>query len=256
MKKQPVKLLYVLCFLLLFSGLASADSWEKGIIGEGEKWETEVLVYDTQKEGASVLLVGGVHGDEPAGSLAIKRLLDDLAIDKGKLVVIPEANKKALNQNLRYPPGGEDLNRAFTEEWGESWTAQLAKAIYGIIEKHDVNFVFDLHEARDFYRINPNSVGQTIIFNGHDEKILLAWDIAEKINPYLTTLEEFIVLSPTAGNSLTRRAYEDLGLTTFIIETTRKQPMETRITQQKMVVLTALNLLGLKEELELENFAE
>ncbi len=254
MNKTRMTILVLLLFGAFFSSNSTtAAVWEEDIIGIGKGWETEVYIYDTKKEGPSVLLVGGVHGDEPAGALAIKELLPELTIDIGKLVVVPEANKQALELDLRYPPGAEDLNRAFVEKEPESWTEKLAKEIYQLIEKHNIDFVFDLHEARDYYRINPDSVGQTIIFNGQGEEIFLAWDIADKINPLLFPIERFIILSPTARDSLTRRAHEELGLTTFIIETTRKQDLDVRIKQQKMVVLSALKLLGLKEDLKLED---
>ena len=47
-------------------GLA-APSAESGKIAAGTEWETEFYVVDSGIAGPTVLIVGGVHGNEPAG---------------------------------------------------------------------------------------------------------------------------------------------------------------------------------------------
>jgi hypothetical protein len=57
-----------------------------------------------------VAIVGGIHGDEPCGVIAIEALLEsDLSVERPiKLIV---ANERALDRDVRYID--EDLNRAF-----------------------------------------------------------------------------------------------------------------------------------------------
>ena len=59
-----------------------------------------------------LVIVGGIHGDEPCGVRAIERLLDDDpdVLCPVKLVV---ANERALEAGVRYIDA--DLNRAFTD---------------------------------------------------------------------------------------------------------------------------------------------
>lgn len=254
-RRNAVPYFLILILLLVFS-TQSEGAWEKGIIGSGEIYQTPYYVQDSNQEGYTLMLVGGVHGNEPAGAYALLELLEELTIDQGKLIVIPKANKQALEMNLRYPPGASDLNRAFTDKTPETWTEHLAAEIFDLVIAYEVDLLFDLHEARDYHRINPSSVGQTLLFNTTDEHVLLPWDIADIINPLLFPLERFILMSPTARDSLTRKVYQDLTITTMITETTLKQPMEVRITQQKMIVLSALYLLEMLDELDLPDINE
>ena len=57
-----------------------------------------------------VVVVGGIHGDEPCGPAAVEALLEaDLEVDRpAKLIV---ANEEAIDRGVRYVD--EDLNRAF-----------------------------------------------------------------------------------------------------------------------------------------------
>ncbi|WP_299233450.1 succinylglutamate desuccinylase/aspartoacylase domain-containing protein [Natronomonas sp.] len=57
-----------------------------------------------------VAIVGGIHGDEPCGSIAVETLLEaDLDVERPVKLVV--ANEKARAQGVRYVE--EDLNRAF-----------------------------------------------------------------------------------------------------------------------------------------------
>ncbi len=57
-----------------------------------------------------VAVVGGIHGDEPCGPLAIERVLaDEPAVERPVKFII--ANEEALAENVRYLEA--DLNRAF-----------------------------------------------------------------------------------------------------------------------------------------------
>ncbi|MGD1879282.1 MAG: succinylglutamate desuccinylase/aspartoacylase family protein [Kiloniellaceae bacterium] len=67
-------------------------------------------------EGPTVLLTGGVHGDEYEGPVALYRLyraLDPVEV-KGRLIILPALNAPALRAAARVSPlDGGNLNRAF-----------------------------------------------------------------------------------------------------------------------------------------------
>ena len=57
-----------------------------------------------------VAIVGGIHGDEPCGVIAIEALLEsDLSVERPVKLIV--ANERALDRDVRYID--EDLNRAF-----------------------------------------------------------------------------------------------------------------------------------------------
>lgn len=93
------KIALTLLFLYFFSYLQG----ETRKIAEGTLWETEYHIIDTCKPGPTILIIGGMHGNEPAGAVAAAQILN-WPIVKGKLVVIPRANVLALNANTRLSP--------------------------------------------------------------------------------------------------------------------------------------------------------
>ena len=87
-------------------------------IGQGESWETSYHVVDTGVEGPTVMVVGGLHGDEPAVILAGDRLVQAVTdIVRGGVILLPEANAAAIEAKKRLVDA--DLNRAFPR--GRAW---------------------------------------------------------------------------------------------------------------------------------------
>ena len=77
----------------------------------GTRWETEGCIADSGKPGAVVLILGGVHGNEPAGALAAAQVCT-FQPAAGKIVAVPRVNMPGLAAKLRYAPnGGGDMNR-------------------------------------------------------------------------------------------------------------------------------------------------
>lgn len=78
--------------------------------------------YEGEEKGPLIILIGGMHGNEPAGVKAIDLFLKMLEVEpitnvdfkfKGKVVGI-HGNLKAFNKGVRYFE--KDLNRQFTKE--------------------------------------------------------------------------------------------------------------------------------------------
>ncbi len=246
MKKNLCFFLSFFILILISFACLGEELWKEEIIGEGEKWETKGYVQSSDNSGFKVFIIGGIHGNEPAGFLAAEELLSEIKIQNGKVIIIPRANQKAINSDRRFPEGSQDLNRSFGKSSSTNWTESLAKEIFDFLGKFDVDIIIDLHESKDFYREDPKSVGQTIIYNGQGEKIIMFMELIETINEQLPPVQAFSLLSPSYPGSLTRFAYEELGIISIIVETTTKLPLEERIDQQKKIVLTTLNLLGLE----------
>jgi hypothetical protein len=74
-----------------------------------------------------LVVIGGIHGDEPSGVRAIERVLaDDPALQRPVKFIV--ANELALEQGVRYVDA--DLNRAFTDDTPtDAHERQLAKRL-------------------------------------------------------------------------------------------------------------------------------
>ena len=73
--------------------------------------------YDSGKKGPLLFITAGIHGNEPAGVVALQYVFSILEKEKpeiiGKVVGV-SGNLEALKQNVRFVD--EDLNRTWTEE--------------------------------------------------------------------------------------------------------------------------------------------
>ena len=125
----------------------------------------KITIYkiDSKNLGPRILLIGGTHGNEEAGSIALHRLInlykkDKFKIKKGSLIIIPSLNKCGLLFNSRYYSRiskDYDLNRLYGTNFF------VNSKVEKIIEKIDI--VVDLHEGWSFHKINKKSIGSTII---------------------------------------------------------------------------------------------
>lgn len=97
--------------------------------------------------GPHVLMLGAVHGDEPAGTLGLQRLLADLVagncqLAAGELTLIPVVNVRAAALNKRYVD--ENLNRLFMPHASPaSYEQELANSLLPYIAAAD--YTLDLH---------------------------------------------------------------------------------------------------------------
>lgn len=102
------------------------------------------------KENIDVLIIGGIHGDEPSGVYAIEELRKQLDPNNlQKTVGLLIANPKAVREDTRYTE--EDLNRLFntTEQIStKSYERELMEEITDLVETADA--VLSLHSTQSF----------------------------------------------------------------------------------------------------------
>lgn len=240
--------------LILISITSIAIGFERTqsthLLAEGTRFETEYHVIETGEEGPCVLVVGGMHGNEPAG-VAAARQIRDWPIERGRLIVVPRANKLGLEANTRYQPGVDsavrDLNRNFLVENGEvKPRGEIATALWNLVLEEKPNWVIDLHEGYEFNVSHEpknggsKSVGSSLIFSRKQSGMLeLADSILEEVNGTISNANrKWTALSsgPVKG-SLASACITQLEIPAVIIESTFKsQPLSLRSRQHRMVV--------------------
>jgi len=106
--------------------------------------------YAAPRPGPRLLVLGGVHGDETCGSVAIERLraeLDSgaLTLRSGQLTLVPVANPLARRQGTR--EGERNLNRNFRPgrpgQAPADYESRIAELLCPLIDRHEV--LLDLH---------------------------------------------------------------------------------------------------------------
>jgi N-alpha-acetyl-L-2,4-diaminobutyrate deacetylase len=110
--------------------------------------EIPIYVFNNGK-GPTLLLTGGVHGDEYEGQIAISRLAQtlDLATLQGRLILIPAVNMPAaLNGTRLSPIDGRDMNRCFPGNPKGTFSEMLAHFVDSRVLPH-VDVSVDMHTA-------------------------------------------------------------------------------------------------------------
>jgi succinylglutamate desuccinylase len=131
-------------------------------------------------------VIGGIHGDEPCGKIAIEKFLNqDFEIQKPVKLVI--ANKKALEKGKRYTD--TDLNRIFPgDQNSDLHEEKLAAEIMNELEGLKI---LDIHSTKSSSQVFA------ALSNLSDEKLELAKKAgAEKIshnsNEKINSIDEYI----------------------------------------------------------------
>ena len=235
----------LLGLFILGGGPSRSAAAEVIVIMGGTPYETTGYICRGNGPGRAALVLGGVHGNEPAGWQAAERLRD-LRPDQGLLLVIPQVNKRAVNAGERTLADIGDVNRAYPGSAAGTPAEQLAGEIVALLEKYQVSVFIDLHEAEDFHRRNPASLGQSLEFAENDASALLAMDAIAVINRQISDPEcQFTFLAHPVAGSGANYAGRQYGLAAFTVETASLQPLEQRINQHCLVVRALLQAAGL-----------
>jgi hypothetical protein len=212
-----------------------------------------VFVRTGAASGPTLLVVAGIHGNEPAPPHAAKALVTS-AIDRGRLVIVPEVNRAALAKKSRHTPGARflDLNRNFPVAGRPSPRGRLASELWRVVERERPDFVVDLHEGFDFNRKNAKSVGSSVTYVPHSRGGAQAGRLGRQlIRSVNDTIDDpsrhFTLIAPGPEGSFARSVAEELGVPSLVLETTRVgQPLELRIAQHRLLLAEIVASLGLR----------
>lgn len=208
-------------------------------------------VNDSGHDGPTVMIIGGVHGDEAAGAAAANQIRS-WPVTNGKLIVIPTANPEALAADSRTTPkvgkAVANLNRNFpsTRPEDEPQGTQ-ATAIWEFVKQQRPTWLLDLHEGFDASQAGTGSVGSSLIVYPSDEALAAAKLMLDAINATISEpKQQFIQRKSPIGGSLARAAAVQLGARTMIVETAKRgQPVSLRTRQQRIMVHCFLRHLGM-----------
>lgn len=187
---------------------------------EGTDRETPIYELDSGTPGPTVVVLGGVHGNEVSGYRAAESIVE-WTVDRGTLVVIPWANVLAIDAHERGGPDG-DLNRQFPPD-GEP-TTELARALWDAVSGYDPDAVFDLHRSRGILGTHAKWVGQAVYPTpaglGYAKAVVDA--VNDEVVPASMPSHEFLVSGPLTGTApmLVHRVAAELERPGYIVETT------------------------------------
>ena len=153
----------------------------------GTEWETPLFARHSGADGPIVLVLGGVHGNEPGGWIAAEAIAG-WTPRRGSLVVAPRANLLATRAGERTLPELGDLNRLYPGARGAGLPmARMAAEIVEAARAFRAELALDLHESWGFYAERGGNrgtafIGQTITSGPGAGRLPVAADIARAFN--------------------------------------------------------------------------
>lgn len=159
--------------------------------------------------GPTLLVIGGIQGDEPGGFTAASMLVTNYKVDKGSVWVVPNLNFESIIKRSRGVHG--DMNRKFNRLSKKDPEFEEVQKIKKIILSDDVDVILNLHDGSGFYKKkyinrmhNPSRWGQSIII---DQKTLdaprfgqlsnIASSVQKYINKQLRNSKKFFYVKNT-----------------------------------------------------------
>jgi hypothetical protein len=161
-------------------------------------YELNIYKIKGKKPGKTLMLIGGIQGNEPGGFLSAD-LYADMRLEKGNLVVVPRANFYSIITNQRGPNG--DLNRKFNmEDNASTMEDQIVSILKKLINESD--YLLNLHDGAGYYHPtyidkwrNPTLFGQSIVADCEEYRIPgsaksiklgeMARKILKEVNPHI-----------------------------------------------------------------------
>lgn len=130
----------------------------------------QLIKKENLDSNTTLLVIGGIHGDEPGGYFAASILATNYKITSNNLWIVPNLNQRSIQADRRGIHG--DMNRKFHTIKENDKDIKIVKDIKKIILAKKVSLVLNLHDGHGFYRkenhgkiFNPNAWGQTCVID-------------------------------------------------------------------------------------------
>lgn len=212
----------------------------------GTSYETRVLTYESPVPGPTLVFFGCIHGNEKSGHLALTDAIDrGITISRGRLVIVPEFNRNACENNNR-TYNGYDFNRLFPV--GETPKLNIGKEAWDLVTSQpDLAFVVDFHDGFN------DSLANTLIHSRQSEAGKVAAHIRDALNairPSGSNGPAWRSFTEPISGSLTRKTGRDLGIPAMEVELagrTNPDPLSLR----KEYAWTLIRLLGRQYDMEI-----
>lgn len=246
-----IKSFWLTIIMLLLAVNAEARR-EHSVFFEGTDHELNVYRVFGKKPGKTILLIGGIQGDEPGGFMSAD-LYADMALRKGNLIVVPRANFHSIVLNRRHV--NEDMNRKFADDTVQNYETKVVSILKELIAESDC--LLNLHDGSGFYsdtwvsdQKNPNRYGQSIIadcetYTSSDKKTVIelgkmARQVIEMVNSNISEPEYHFhfnnhrtsssdSMHKVQRKSATYYALVKCGIPAFGIESSKSLPLELKV---------------------------
>lgn len=223
-------------------------------------------------QGPTLLVVGGIQGDEPGGFSAASLLVTHYKILKGSVWVVPNLNFPSIIHSSRGLHG--DMNRKFAYLSPQDPEFAAVRGIQGIILEPQVDIVLNLHDGSGFYRhkwesalFNPKRWGQCIVIDQEkvDDDVAqnprfqylygIAKRVMDDVNVKLLRYAHAYRIKNTTTRNFDREMEKTLsyfavcaGKAAFGLEASKELPPESRVYYHACLLEAFMREMGIEFE--------
>ncbi|MDD5399966.1 MAG: M99 family carboxypeptidase catalytic domain-containing protein [Sulfurimonas sp.] len=135
--------------------------------------DVQLIKKQNSDSNTTLLVIGGIHGDEPGGYFSASILATHYKINSKNVWIVPNLNQESIQKNARGIHG--DMNRKFSIIEDKDKDKEVIQEVKKIILQKNVSLVLNLHDGNGFYRktdkgsiFNANAWGQTCVIDQCD----------------------------------------------------------------------------------------
>ena len=150
---------FILAFVLAFNALAHL-LYAENLVRDFELYK----LNDGDKNAPTLLLMGGIHGDEPGAYYSTDLFLRHYKITKGNVWVVPVVNPHGMFANMRGVYG--DMNRKFAALSQNDPDYESIQNIKKLLANPEIDISMHLHDGSGYWRptyqsnlLNPHKWG-------------------------------------------------------------------------------------------------
>lgn len=161
------------------------------------------------KDDNTLLIVGGIQGDEPGGFMAASLIATHYEITKGSVWIVPNLNFYSIIKRSRGPYG--DMNRKFAKLPKNDPEYESIQRIKTYINDKSVKLIVNLHDGSGYYRPkyednlhSPKRWGQCsiidqeiLIGSKYSDLLTISNNVVKHVNKNLITKEHVYHLHNT-----------------------------------------------------------
>ncbi|MEA3513140.1 MAG: M99 family carboxypeptidase catalytic domain-containing protein [Campylobacterota bacterium] len=156
------------------------------------------IIKKGYKDNNTLLIVGGIQGDEPGGFMAASLIATHYDITKGSVWIVPNLNFYSIIKRSRGPYG--DMNRKFAGLSPNDPEYESIQRIKSYIKHEDVKLIVNLHDGSGFYRPtyidklhSPYKWGQCSIIDQENIKTEKYSDLFKISNQVVNHVNKFLI---------------------------------------------------------------
>lgn len=238
------------------------------------------FAFDIIKKGIddsnTLLIVGGIQGDEPGGFMAASLVSTHYEIEKGSVWIVPNLNFYSIIKSGRAPFG--DMNRKFADLSPNDPEYEIVERIKQYIADEKVKLILNLHDGSGFYRPmyidkfhQPLRWGQTIVIDQellhnvkeYNDLYTISEEVVNHTNKFLLKDEDIYRTKNT--HTRFKKTFEEQemsktltyyaithGKAAFGHETSKSLPSNERIYYKLLAIEKFMDIMGIKYKRKLD----